>query len=594
MGDLPDWPKSLEAWEPELRFFARDLLGHIAPVSERLLQALGPLRVAAEQRSDEPNGYAALARRGPYERLLASEWAMQLEDPDEFIRRASNGEHLFVELERRSPAATLEAWLLLDTGPSQLGSPRIGQLAALVAFARRARTAKVKLRWAPLWNWEQPEHEGLSPPSIRAWIDSRTPWEPTTGVLSQWSSRWPENKDEKVQRDVWIIGSPSIIPLAEQHGFGAVTLDDTRDGASLEVQVQPPRRRRTHALKLPLPDSQQRVKLLRDPFDWSRPKPPPRPKPESSRAIPLEPGTELVFSHDSHRLLARTADGSVVAIPIRNTPRAGYGWPTLAVLPPYTKLIACSWSSRRQRELIVAGEKARWRADWDGRLLMRLDDRSFGNVDHPRAEDLFIGTNTPVRGWVRRGLWWAPSSPASDASRRTQIAASAALAFMIGVRVGDQKGFEDLGVERWITVDSFPHRAWVGSNWNGLVAACIDDQKLEVHVATPPSKELRSRAVPRALLTNDEPWAVSMSGEGPVVFSITADKRSIRSLPIERVAPQWMEEVRARAPIEAMALSPSTELLAWRDLNGELGIYSRKRRETVLRLHIKDVSREVT
>ena len=86
MGELPPWPKALEPWEPELRVFARELVGHLAALSERIAHAVGPLRVSTERRSDEPNGYSALSRRGPYERLLISEWALQLEHEDEFIR----------------------------------------------------------------------------------------------------------------------------------------------------------------------------------------------------------------------------------------------------------------------------------------------------------------------------------------------------------------------------------------------------------------------------------------------------------------------------------------------------------------------------
>ncbi|MFT3713532.1 MAG: hypothetical protein QM817_38235 [Archangium sp.] len=591
MGELPDWPKALEHWEPELRFFAREFTGHLAKLSDRLFQALGPLRISNEQRSDEPNGYSALSRRGPYERLLASEWAMQLEDPDEFIRRASSGEHLFVELERRSPAASLEAWLFVDTGPGQLGSPRIGQLAALVAFARRARAANVRLHWAPLWNWEQPVLEGLDPKTVRTWLDSRTPWEPTTGVFSQWSSRWTVAIDPTIQRDVWVVGAPSILPLAVEHDFGAITLDDSAgDGNELEVTVQPARRRRTHTLRLQLPESSDRVRLLRDPFEWRKAKaPPPKPKPQSTTRLPLEPDTELAFSHDSHRLLARAADGSAVAIPIRNTPRAGYGWPTLALLPPYTKLIACSWTSRRERALIVRGEKATWLADWDGRTIRRLDDRHFGSVDSPRANDLFVGGALLTEGWTRRGLWFSPTKRDAP-THRTQIAACVGARNMCGVRVGSPATFVDEGFEWWLSVETFPHRAWVTRNWNTLVAATLDDERLTVSIATPSPNVVRNRLLPRALLANDELFGVTTEA----VFSLHNGGRAIRSLKFDGVAPQWEEEVRARAPIDCAVISPNSEVLAWRDQNGELGIYSRKRRETVLRLHVNDVMRELT
>lgn len=566
MGERAPWPKALEPWEPELRLLARDLVGHLAPLAERVANLLGPLRLATEQRADEPNGYSALSRRGPYDRLVASEWALQLEDPDEFIRRASSGEHLFVELERRSPASALEAWLLLDSGPGQLGAPRIAQLATLVAFARRARTAGVELRWAPVRNWEQPAHRALDSASVHDWLESRTPWVPTSGMLEQWPRVWG---DDDVVRDVWLVGSPETGALGAARGWGTVVIDDGGEG-ELELRVTPPGKSRARALKLTLPPAPLQVRLLRDPFGWARQ--PVAPSSPKGTAIALEPKTELAFSHDSHRLLARTTDGSVAALPVRNTSRATYGWPAVAVLPPRTRLVAASWASRRARGTVVEREDGSIHgADWDGRLLDRIAARTRAPLPH----------ELPLATWPLRQTWQDERRLMDDGFLAEQVHGG----FVVGLHEGTQLEVYLEPFRRWLTVSERPEAAWVCWGPNGPIAVCLYSHRVDVVLGN--ERPVRVRTLPRTVFALDRIVGVRQSDK-VTIFAVHQDRRSIRALPAAQVAPQWREEVRARAPIETTALSPNGALLAWRDLNGELGVYSISRAETVLRVHVRD------
>jgi hypothetical protein len=52
-------------------------------------------------------------------------------------------------------------------------------------------------------------------------------------------------------------------------------------------------------------------------------------------------------------------------------------------------------------------------------------------------------------------------------------------------------------------------------------------------------------------------------------------------------------EVRARHPIVTATLSNHGEYVAWRDASGEIGIHSRVRKETVLRVHVSNAGKEV-
>lgn len=580
-------PRLHEAWEPELRHFARELIGHLASLSERIIHALGPLRISTEQRSDEPNGYSALTRRGPYERLLSSEWALQLENEDEFIRRATSGEHLFVELERRSPAVALEAWLLFDTGPSQLGAPRIAQLAALLAFHRRAREAGITLRWAPLWQFEVPEFDELTPRTVQGWCDARTAHEPTAGVLSQWLSRWPPNDD--VQRDVWLVGGPSLTPLATQFGWNALSIDDAPgDGSSsLEVQVTPSKKSRPTRFTLALPEVATQVRLLRDPFGWSKPKPTPVSTPRTSLA--LEPRTELVFSHDGHRLLVRTAEGGVAALPLRNTSRAMYGWPTVATLPVGTRLVAAVWGSRRARGLVVeTAEGALHGADWDGRLGERFVALPHAhNAPRPLPFELFTASWPSHLGWEVRGQWF-------DAERRLMDGrfniARAHGAFVAAVREGIkvEVGFDRH--QRWVSVITHPEQAWISCANTALAAACLYSDRVDVLTG---KLELTVRSLPRALFVDATLQGLIAGVTSSTLLALSRDKRAVRSLAVSDVAPQWKEVVRARAPIETFAHSHDGTYLAWRDINGEVGVFSRTRDETVLRVHVRDATKVV-
>ena len=51
----------------------------------------------------EPDGYAQLSRRGPFDRLLLTQWALLDVVPEELLRRAASNELLFHELARKEP-----------------------------------------------------------------------------------------------------------------------------------------------------------------------------------------------------------------------------------------------------------------------------------------------------------------------------------------------------------------------------------------------------------------------------------------------------------------------------------------------------------
>ena len=89
-------PEALQPWRQWLEWFAPQHLPLFADLLGRLNPVLGPLRGRQQGGVPEPDGVGDLQRRGPYERLLSSEWLLADEVPDEFMRRAVGGEHMFL------------------------------------------------------------------------------------------------------------------------------------------------------------------------------------------------------------------------------------------------------------------------------------------------------------------------------------------------------------------------------------------------------------------------------------------------------------------------------------------------------------------
>ncbi|MEO1338337.1 MAG: hypothetical protein AAFV29_22025, partial [Myxococcota bacterium] len=147
---MTDLPQALLPWQTPLSELPSYVHTSLGPWIARLARAIGPMHRARARAEGPPDGFAGLGRRGSYERLLMTEWLLADAAPDEFVRRAVAHEHLFYQLARREPASALRSVVLIDAGPSQLGTPRLVHLAALVIFAQRAAEAGAELRFGIL------------------------------------------------------------------------------------------------------------------------------------------------------------------------------------------------------------------------------------------------------------------------------------------------------------------------------------------------------------------------------------------------------------------------------------------------------------
>lgn len=311
-------PPALAPWAAHLELFPRDLALSLGPMLRRLDAAIGPLRAHGRRGGEEPDGFAGLARRGPYERLLLSEWLLAEEEPVEFLRRAAMGEHAFLELARLAPAGKRRCVAIFDAGPEQIGAPRLAHLAALIVLARRAEAAGAEFQWWIAQRPEAPAPASVTQAGVRDLLLARTAAQATdTGLEACRRGAGSEHGRD----DVWIVGSPRLARLPASAGASLLEVEEAPEPGerALRVRVAGPGRA-AREVRLVLPEGETCTRLLRDPF---RAVTVHRETAEAS----VRAASNLVFTATGTKLLARTDAGALVSYPIPNSPRAPAGRP---------------------------------------------------------------------------------------------------------------------------------------------------------------------------------------------------------------------------------------------------------------------------
>ncbi len=318
-----DLPRALAPWGPFLGIFPRDLAVSLSPVLHRLSFAVGPLQVRRHNGDGEVDGYDGITRRGSYERLLTSEWLLADEAPDEFVRRAAAGEHLFLRVARPVPSGSRVSAAVFDAGPGQLGSPRIAQLAALIVLARRAEAAGVRFVWGILQEPEAPLNLEVNEASVLRLLQARTPHEASDAQISAWHLRFQARREVD---DVWFVGPSRLASVRGMRGAAFLQVWDVLDPEARRVAIRirrgpvPGNPAALPTVTLELPEQAVCARLLRDPFSVAAAAP-------DRLASRLVPASDLLFSSNGSKLFARAAGGGVVAFPVPNSPRSPAGAP---------------------------------------------------------------------------------------------------------------------------------------------------------------------------------------------------------------------------------------------------------------------------
>ncbi|WP_455924097.1 hypothetical protein [Pseudomonas putida] len=247
-------PESLQPWaqwlvdiDPALWPALDLLLGRIAPLP-------GPLSGVHSGGTPQPVGVADVQRRGPYERLLGSEWLLADALPDEFIRRATSGEHLFLTPELRAHQAHRQMLVLFDAGPAQWGAPRLVHMALLIVLARRAQAAGGEL----LWGIVQVPGETFtleSSAQLKRLLKARTDSSPQAAHWQQWQA-WLADRSEPMA-ECWAVGLRFAADAPWLSHRVRLQRPLQGDGVSFQLSGA-----RNQQVLLPLPDSSASQRLL--------------------------------------------------------------------------------------------------------------------------------------------------------------------------------------------------------------------------------------------------------------------------------------------------------------------------------------------
>src|SRR5262249_48889167 len=311
-------PRALAPWSTYLSLFPDEVSIALGNMVRAIALAIGPMRAARKAGPGEPDGFAGIGRRGSYERLLVSEWAIADEIEDEFLRRAVSGEHLFLDRSRREPTGAPASLALLDPGPSQIGTPRLAHIAALIALARRAESARARFGWAIVQKPYMRVMPGVSNAEVMTLLGARCVEEASDLDFDEWRERLA---DWQELDDVWLVGAARLsnLPAARELSWllGRGIYEPAARALGISIRGQTSGARE---MVLELPEDRVCARLLRDPF-------------ESATAEPVSvkradsPRSNLLFDGGGTKLFARGTGKEVVAFPIPNSPRAGTGYP---------------------------------------------------------------------------------------------------------------------------------------------------------------------------------------------------------------------------------------------------------------------------
>jgi hypothetical protein len=256
-------PRPLQPWRDWLGWFDAELAQQIGEMVRRLADLVGRTPSAGRAGAPEPDGLGDLRSRGPYERLLATEWLLADEIPDEFLRRAAASEHLFLAPRLRAAQVERSVVAIFDCGPRALGASRLAHIAAWILLARRAGENGGTLRWGVL---QAPGelHPADTPGQLGALMRARR-FEPASVThATQWRAALAQLPGAG-EREAWWIGAAGPgLPESPPRNERALALRPLLAGDVLEARLALPGTQRR--AELPLPPASAGAALLRGDF----------------------------------------------------------------------------------------------------------------------------------------------------------------------------------------------------------------------------------------------------------------------------------------------------------------------------------------
>lgn len=309
-------PHKLAAWESQLRIFPEETALALGSLVQKLAALLGPFPHHHVQGHVVPDGFGGLDKRGPYDRLIASDWLLADELPEEFMRRSVMGEHLFWKVAYREPTQARSTLVLFDAGPEQLGSPRLLHLAALAVFEVRAHMAQANFNWGVLQSGEQNVLPGMNVAEVEMLLEARG----STSAHAEHFAAWLRRASEAGHKgEIWVVGGERLRRFLPSTFSSLLITDLLSPGERKLRAICQPAGKHSRQIELDLPEPAPCAQLLRDPFSTAVAAPG---KLETSSAI-----QNLVFNPPGNKLWARTARGDIILLSVPNSPREAPGKP---------------------------------------------------------------------------------------------------------------------------------------------------------------------------------------------------------------------------------------------------------------------------
>jgi len=358
-------PRPIARWADELTALsdeARHLVGPWLPILERMR---GSVSLPHSHAEGEPDGLAGLNRRGLYERLVVTEWALLDAAPDEFVRRAGAGEHLFNQIARTEAAGAGRIVALFDAGPWQLGAPRLAHLAWLLVLARHARGQSIDFGWGVLQAPDEGLRNSTDSGDLRALMAARTREAIAPAMISAWADRLGQlgKREER-----WLITSvrdDRTASLLDAFTLAIAEADDptasapTAPTASALVLAATSRASLRDRAVLSLPPRRACGRLLRDP---TRDEPSaPSGRPEANATIAS--GAQIVFSATSPHVVARLDSGELVALLLAPEKKERQVHRMATFKPPQgSSIVAAGW--RKGKMYVVTSDETKLTLHW--------------------------------------------------------------------------------------------------------------------------------------------------------------------------------------------------------------------------------------
>ncbi len=267
-------PHLLRPWQPWLAELAFDVAQYLATSAGLLAPLFGDQDAKNSQSDAFPEGVGGLARRGDYARLLMSEWLIAEEMPEEFLRRAAMREQLFLAPESEVAKTSPRLLVLFDTGPMQLGAPRLAHLCWWIALSRRAAQNKAQFSWASA---QQPGTilSLNEPTALTELLHLRTVECVSVTHLQDWAQHLAGNDYD----EMWWIGANVTLfdvfasdaalnprQRALLQRFNCVCITEPLSLTERHLKVS----RGKLTVTLALPEPKLAARLLRDPLSHSR------------------------------------------------------------------------------------------------------------------------------------------------------------------------------------------------------------------------------------------------------------------------------------------------------------------------------------